>query len=371
MADDGDVSPRAGRDEPSGVPVARAGVSGRVLAARRESIVDAMMGVIAEHGYQGASVESVCARARISRRTFYEVFPSFEECFLAILDRGMETMAAVMQGAFAGQGAGRGEGEGEGDWLDTMLATEAAVLAFLDGEPEFARVLLVDALGAGSWALERRQDNVGALRDLIVEQFKDTPLGGDFPPLAAAGVMASLLGIMHEHLLKREPAPLISLLGPLMGVITTPYLPARDVAREIRRGEELAERIQAEREALSSLARAQGGFAENGCGGTDRDPDGSAALEIPALLRNARAARARQCVLYLAEQGRRGLNPSNQQIAAAIGIANKGQMSKLLKRLESHAIVSKFSHGSGRPNVWSLTPYGEELAVNFELGESR
>jgi AcrR family transcriptional regulator len=109
----------------------------------------------------------VCAEAKISRRTFYEVFPSLEGCFLAVLDRGMETMAGVMLGAFAG----------ERDWLDGLLAAEAAVLTFLDGEPELARVLLVEALGAGSWALERRQDNVGVLRDLIVERFKDTPLG--------------------------------------------------------------------------------------------------------------------------------------------------------------------------------------------------
>jgi hypothetical protein len=182
--------------------------------------------------------------------------------------------------------------------------------------------------------------------------------------------MASLLGIMHEHLLHRDAAPLISLLGPLMGVITTPYLDAKGVAREVRRGEELARRLQAEHDVLSSARQAEGGFAGDGSGATNGHPVEDRAVEVPALLGNARAVRARGCVVYLAEQGARGLNPSNQQIAAGIGIVNKGQMSKLLKRLESYAVVSKFSHGPGRPNVWSLTPYGREIAVHFELGES-
>jgi AcrR family transcriptional regulator len=315
---------------------------------QRARILDAMVAVIAERGYGGASVGSVCARAKVSRSTFYEVFPSFEECFLAVLDRGMETMAAVMLGALAG--------EDEQDWLDRMLATEAAVLTFLDGEPEFARVLLVDALGAGSWALERRQDNVGVLRDLIVEQFKDTPLGGDFPPMAAAGVMASLLGIMHEHLLHREAAPLISLLGPLMGVIMTPYLSRREVAREIRRGEEFAEKIQAERASQKSP------FPSSG-------KDGKRIVEVPALLHRVRAERARSCVRYLAEQAECSHCPSNREIATGIGIESDGQISKLLARLDSAGIVSKVSHGPGRPNAWQLTPYGQNVVTALNTAE--
>jgi AcrR family transcriptional regulator len=292
-----------------------------------------MIAVIAERGYEGASVEAVCARAGVSRRTFYELFGSFEECFLEILDHGMETMAAVMLGAFAGHE----------DWLDALLAGEAAVLDYLDGEPEFARVLLVDALGTGSWALARRQDNVGALRDMIVERFEDTPLGGDFPPMAAAGVMASLLGIMHEHLLRREPEPLISLLGPLMGVITAPYLDEQGVEREVRRGEELAREIQ---------ARKVQGVERGG-------------LEVPAWLRNVRSERARMCVLYLAEHP----GSSNRELAAGIGITNEGQVSKLLTRLEHAGILDKLSHGPGKPNACRLTPYGEEIARHFEPHE--
>jgi hypothetical protein len=72
---------------------------------------------------------------------------------------------------------------------------------------------------------------------------------------------------------------------------------------------------------------------------------------------------------YLAEQGRRGLTPSNRQIATGIGITHKEQISRLLIRLEGFGIVSKFSHGASRPNAWRLTPYGQETADHFELWE--
>ncbi len=335
MADDGDVLPRADAGASRSEPAGRQRIPTKDLRSRRSSIIDASVATIAERGYEGASVEAVCARAKISRRTFYASFPSFEDCFLAILDHGMETMAAVMLGAFAG----------EPDWLDGLLAAEAAVLCYLDREPEFARVLLVEALGAGSWALSRRQDNVGALRELIVEQFKDTPLGGEFPPLAATGVMASLLGIMHEHLLRREPAPLISLLGPLMGVITTPYLDAEGVAREVRRGEELAARIQA-------------GYAYP----APSVQVGSDSADTPLKPDGLSSRRVRECLLFLAEQGERGLSPSNREIAAGIGVAHQSQISRLLTNLREEGLVLKRSQGPGKRNAWSLAPRGEEAA---------
>lgn len=301
-----------------------------------------MVDTIAEHGYEKTSVSLVCSQAKVSRRTFYETFPSFEECFLAVLDDGMETMAAVMVAGF----------EGEGDWLDALLRAEAAVLGHLDDDPQFARVLLVDALGAGSWALGRRQDNVTALRDLVVERFKDTPLGGDFPPMAASGVMASLLGIMHEHLLHREPAPLITLLGPLMGVIVTPYLDTEDVAREVRRGEQLAREIQAGRVSPARVpSRRERAHA-------DEHPE----LRIPAQLASPNARRMRECLLYIAAQRELGISPSNREIAAGIYIAHASQVSLLLANLTAEGLVFKRSEGVGKRNSWWLTERGEEIS---------
>jgi DNA-binding MarR family transcriptional regulator len=54
---------------------------------------------------------------------------------------------------------------------------------------------------------------------------------------------------------------------------------------------------------------------------------------------------------------------SNRQVADASGVADQGQISKLLTRLEHLGLIRNSGLGSarGEPNIWSLTPRGEEI----------
>jgi hypothetical protein len=67
-------------------------------------------------------------------------------------------------------------------------------------------------------------------------------------------------------------------------------------------------------------------------------------------------------VLYLAEQGERGVHPSNREIGTAIGVGHKSQISRLLSQLQDDNLAVKRSMGPGGPNEWRLTPRGEEIA---------
>ncbi|MGA2454369.1 MAG: TetR/AcrR family transcriptional regulator [Solirubrobacteraceae bacterium] len=309
---------------------------------QRALILRAMVELIAERGYANVSLAMVLERAGVSRHVFRTHFAGVEDCFTAILDAGMERMAAVMLDAF----------DGQEDWLDGLLAAEAAVLSSLDADPEMARVLLVDSLAAGSWALERRVRNVQALRAQIVERWRDAPPARAFPPLAADGVMASIIGLLHDHLVRRVDAPLISLLGPMMGVITAPYLDADAVAREVSRGEELSRGI---------LARSPPVPA--------RSPLTGFSSRLPAVLGDPRAHRARGCVLFLA--GRPGA--SGRQVADAIGLRGHSQVSMLLARLTGAGVVVKETGRPGGANGWRLSPLGvhaAELLRRAGTGES-
>jgi AcrR family transcriptional regulator len=309
--------------------------------------MEAMVAVVAERGFAGAAVGPVCAHAQVSRRTFYELFDSFEDCFLGILDLGQErTRALILQ-----------EFERASSWTGGVRAALAALLQFFEAEPGLARVWLVESLAAGARALERRERNLGALRVAIVSRWSGPELAasGLSLPVAVEGVMASLLGIIQGHMVSaQERGPLIELLGTLTGLAVGPFLDAEQVAQEVRRGRELARAIQVER--TLSFVPPPRGF----------DPK-RAMVEIPALLRNSKARRARECLLYLAAQGRRGLSPSNREIAVGIGIAHKEQISKLLTRLEEVGVLSKFSYGVGRRNAWRLTSYGQAVAAHLEL----
>lgn len=98
-------------------------------------------------------------------------------------------------------------------------------------------------------------------------------------------------------------------------------------------------------------------------GAPEREPNVRQGVAVPAALRDPRAHRARRAVCYLAEQGGRGLGPSNREIADGIGVARHEQISKLLARLADIGLLVKHAPGRrGHSNAWSLTPYGLEVA---------
>ena len=73
--------------------------------------------------------------------------------------------------------------------------------------------------------------------------------------------------------------------------------------------------------------------------------------------------RTARVLTAIAELGGRGSAPSNREVADAAGISDEGQISRLLRRLESRGWVenSGEGHTKGKPNAWSLTPAGALL----------
>ena len=304
--------------------------------SRRARIVDAMVLAVYEHGFARTTVTMVCARARVSRGTFYEEFAGLRECFLAVMDDGYRRAHRLIDDAF----------EGAESWRVGLRAALAAVLAFFDTEPVLARVWLVETLAAGAWALERRERHVATLIGTIAERW---PVPGDAQrnPLDATAVMESVLGTIRTHVLAGAEEPLIALLGPLMGVVTMPYLGPEAVAREMEHSEQLA---QAAVEADAPRAP-----KHNDC-----------AVEIPSLLEDARAQRARRCLRYVA--GHPGA--SNRQVAGAAGIASDSHISTLLARLYRARLLQKRAKRPGGPNAWTLSRYGHEVLNALEdVGE--
>ena len=62
---------------------------GQVTEIQRARMIAAMIDTVSERGRSGATVAHVVSRSGVSRRTFYEVFEDFEDCFLAALDQSI------------------------------------------------------------------------------------------------------------------------------------------------------------------------------------------------------------------------------------------------------------------------------------------
>jgi hypothetical protein len=157
------------------------------------------------------------------------------------------------------------------------------------------------------------------------------------------GVMASVLGVIQTHVVTEQSGPLVELLGPLMGLITTHYLDTRGVEREVERGVHLARAIQTGEAGVPGWALARSAAQDLWQGAV-----------LPAMFGSPGARRARECLLFLAEQGGRGLSPSNREIATGIGVVHQSQISRLLAHLAGEGLVVKGSRVARTAPMLSL-----------------
>src|SRR5579859_7519779 len=128
------------------------------LPLQRGRLLRAAAVEFAHSGYAGTSSESISRRAGMSKATFYEHFANKEECILALFDRAAAVVATGM--AEAARSAGRADAQ------ERMKAGTRAFLASLAEHPHYAQTLLVEIIGAGPQAAQRR--------DQVMQGFADS-----------------------------------------------------------------------------------------------------------------------------------------------------------------------------------------------------
>jgi len=166
-----------------------------VVASQRGRVLEAMVKAVAEKGYPATVIADVVAKAGVSRRTFYEQFRDKEECFLAAFETGLRFLFARVQEESAGLEPG--------DWQGRLRVLLETYLATLASEPEFAKVVHVDALTAGErararWSelLQRLVAFYRSLHEIAREQDADIPEVSDEALLVLLG---GLLEVVREY----------------------------------------------------------------------------------------------------------------------------------------------------------------------------
>ncbi|MFI5695907.1 TetR/AcrR family transcriptional regulator [Kribbella sp. NPDC051586] len=119
-------------------------------AERREQLLDAALKLFAAEGYLGTSIEQICSTAFIGTKSFYELFASREECYLALLQRTSERLEEQVAGA-AAQATGNERQE-----APRLLAT--FVHALVD-DPRITKVTFGMASGISAAVERQRRTN--------------------------------------------------------------------------------------------------------------------------------------------------------------------------------------------------------------------
>ncbi len=350
----------------------RGGGRGGVAEIQRARMIAALVEVAREQGASGVTVANIVARSGVSRRTFYELFEDREDCFLAGFDLAVQGAARRVLPAYGVRGT----------WRERVRAGLGALLEFLDDEPGMGALCVVDTLGAGPVALQRRTQVVQVLIDAVHEGRKEAKSGAKPTRLTAEGVVGAVLAVLHARLAAGDARangdrahgarangaraqgtheagaraggahevgpsggargggrrasgspPMVALLGPLMGMIVLPYLGKAAAVRE-------TSRPAIRRKPLTP-------------------PSGDPLRELDMRL----TYRTVQVLLAIAALGGRGPGPSNRQVADASGVADPGQISKLLARLEHLGLIENEGGppAPGEPHVWRLSPKGAEI----------
>jgi AcrR family transcriptional regulator/DNA-binding MarR family transcriptional regulator len=311
------VSPRL-RPGPNGLP------RGQVTEIQRSRMLAAAVDAVEEVGYARMTVAQVIGRARVSRKTFYDVFADREDCFLAAFDQALAQARVLVKEAYDRQSG----------WREGIRSGLGRLLQFMDEEPGLAKLCVVEALGAGERVLERRAKVLDELAAQI-DQGRFVMSGTRKPPeVTAEGVVGAVFAVIHARLLEGGKDPLTDLLGPLMSMIVLPYLGARAASRELARPA-----LEVHRENRPSMRT--------------RSQDPLAGLDMRLTYRTVRV------LMVIGERP----GASNREIAEGSGIVDQGQISKLLTRLARLNLVENVGDGQekGAANAWHLTPRGAQV----------
>jgi AcrR family transcriptional regulator len=287
---------------------------------QRRRLLAATLELAFEGDLRAVSVAVLCERAGISRRTFYDLFEDREGCVHAAFESSLNIATGAVAEAVAGHRR----------WRDRVRAGLTALLDLFDREPGMGHLLVIGALGCGPPTLQARRDALVHAASAIDQGRKEAKANRQPPPLTAEGIAGAVHSLVQTHMLEHDPSPLTDLTGPLMALIVHPYLGPAAAQQELE---------------VAPPAKTSPGRRIP----TDPFKD----LPIRLTYRTA-------CVLTAIAQTP---GASSKQIAHESGIADAGQISRLLKRLESHGLIQDLGTGpnKGMTRAWTLTELGEAV----------
>jgi AcrR family transcriptional regulator len=135
------------------------------------------------------SVETIIARAGVSRRTFYEHFKNKEDAFLAAYDDVVHQQARCIRRAYFNETSAR----------ERLRAGIRAYMQFMAGEPKLARMCIVEVLAAGPQAIARRNAAMTLFAEIIEDNIHELIPGCQRAALASE----TIVGGIHEVVFRR------------------------------------------------------------------------------------------------------------------------------------------------------------------------
>jgi AcrR family transcriptional regulator len=181
---------------------------------QRARILEAVLAVSAQQGFEATSVRDLIATAGLSHQTFYQHFASKEDAWSAAFDQAFVELFAAAWYAAAPQR----------DAEAKVTAAVSACLNHLAAEPQRARLLLVDAPSAGRAATPAIDDAMEAFTRLVTRAAGERGKQSAIVPFALVGGIVSLIA---GWVVDNRTAELPDLTSALVEIVFVPLFGSR------------------------------------------------------------------------------------------------------------------------------------------------
>jgi AcrR family transcriptional regulator len=193
---------------------------------QRRRVFEAVADVSSTACYVPMTVEDIVLTAGISRRSFYDLFGSKEDAFLAALD---DVTAALFEAVKNGT-------DRESGFAGRVKSCLQVVLEFYAERPSHADMCLVQVMTAGPDAADRRnatlQRFAAMLRAAVDEEL---PKRGRPPEIVAEAIVGGIYEILYARVLNGRIDKLPELLPDLLCSALLPYVGSTQAMDEQRR----------------------------------------------------------------------------------------------------------------------------------------
>ena len=193
--------------------------------SQRNRIHQAMIEVVSTRGYPETRVVDVIGVAGVSRKTFYELFESKEDCFLAAYDVLLENLLGEATGAF--------ESAPGSPWAERIANALEALLEHLSDHPDEARFAIVEVLAAGPKALARRDAALRQFTGFLESGRSEATV--ELPGITSLAVAGGVNELLYSEILHGAAGRLTSRLPDLIFWVTLPFLGAEGATGERER----------------------------------------------------------------------------------------------------------------------------------------
>jgi len=171
-----------------------------------------MVAAVAQHGYTDTTVGELVALAGVSKSTFYEHFPSKEECFLSTFETIVDEASSRVALAYRSQG----QDDSPGGLEESLSAAFRRFAEIVDEEAIPATLVVVDSLTLGRAALDQRERGFESFERMIHQSFQQASGESQPSDLAVRVLVAGVWTVVYRCIRAGCPEELGDHLKPIV-----------------------------------------------------------------------------------------------------------------------------------------------------------